>query len=427
MFDYERISSDVNKIFNHINKNKLKDEGLETYSSFYASVIKSFENHEHYERSFEIINPIFERYLDNFLQFDKNKFKFFDQNKIKICFYLPNISNSLAHIDLLHKTLNDFNEENYDLYIATNKNFSNNISYKIKNLINRKIIKEIIHVDILSIKDIKKFSYRYKNFFERFIVWAVPLIIPLWIRVFSNKVIYVSLKFKYSSFINLSKGIYFSIDKNKEECQLKNTIWKKVETELIDLSFIEHSRNLNKNKVRFITVNRIEKIRNEFFLDTVCEILKKIPSANFSYTGRADDPLVRNYFRLNNFDDRAKFIGWVNPNEIINDYDIFLDVPYLSGIISANYFMSGMPVVSFEDTTSSYIDMIKNELYNQYKIKFTFKSKKDYVDYVIKLTTDKEYFNKIRRNQIDSKFLFKKNNINLSQNFFRAIDEKNTI
>lgn len=77
---------------------------------------------------------------------------------------MPNIANSLAHIDFLHNTLNEFHSSNYNLYIATNKNVSKIISNKIQDLINKKIIKEIIHIDILSIKDIKRFSYKYKNF-----------------------------------------------------------------------------------------------------------------------------------------------------------------------------------------------------------------------------------------------------------------------
>lgn len=427
MYNYLAIKNNIDAIYNKISITHLADHGLAVYADFYNKVIKSFENYDHYEKCFQIINPVFESYLDKFLIFDKNRFKVFNQNKKNICFYLPNVANSLAHIDFLHKTLNDFNKENYVLYIATNKNVSKEISNKIKDLVNKKIIKKIIQIDILSILDIKRFSYEYKNFFDKFIVWALPIIIPVWTKIFSKKVIYVSLKFKYCSFGSLQNGIYFSTKMDNKNLQLKNTNWSCVETELIDLDFKKHSKDFNSENIKLITVNRIEKIRNELFLDTVCEILKKIPTAKFYYTGQAEDYFIKNYFKTINLDERVKFIGWVKPNEIINDYDIFLDVPYLSGIIAANFFISGMPVVTYDETTSSYIDMIKNELYSKFKMKFTFKTKSEYINYVVKLTLDKEYFNKIRSNQIDSKNLFIKNNINLSENFFRIIHGTNSI
>jgi len=427
MYNYPAIKKNIEAIYEKITNARSTDDGLTVYADFYSKVIKSFENYDHYEKCFQIINSSFEKYLDKFLIFEKSRFKFFNQNKINICFYLPNIANSLAHIEFLHKILKDFNNENYVLYIATNKNLSKNISNHIKDLVNKKIIKEIIQVDLLSIVDIKRFSYEYKNFFDKFIIWALPLIIPVWTKIFSKKVIYVSLKFKYFSFSNLHNGIYFSTKNDNKKLKLKNTYWRGVVTELIDLNFEKHLKDFNKDNIKLITVNRIEKIRNELFLDTVCEILRKIPTAKFFYTGRSEDSYVKNYFKIINLDERVQFIGWVKPNEIINDYDIFLDVPYLSGIIAANFFLSGMPVVTYDETTSSYIDMVKNELYRKFKMKFTFKTKNEYVDYVVKLTSDKKFYDKIKNSQIDSKNLFIKNNINLSDNFFRVIHETNTI
>lgn len=427
MYDYSAIKKNVNDIYNQVIKSPNINDGLKIYFDFYSKVIKSYENYDHYEKCFDIINPIFERYLDKHLIFEENKFKFYNEDKINICFYLPNIANTLAHIEYLHTMLKEFDNKNYVLYIATNKNISESISNKVEDLLSRKIIKKIIQVNITSIEDIIKFSYEYRNFFNKFIVWALPLIIPLWTKIFSDRVIYVSLKFKYSSFSNLLNGIYFSTKKTKEIIQLKKTNWRHVETDLMDFNYDRHTKDLDKENVSLITVSRIEKIRNELFLDTVCEILEQTSSTKFYYTGKTDDPFVRNYFKINKLDNRVKFLGWVDPNKIINNYDIFLDAPYLSGTVAANFFISGMPVATFDETTSSYVDMNKNELYERFKMKFTFKTKREYVDYVIRLISDKKYFNKIRINQINSKDLFIKKDINLSQNFFRAINETNTI
>ena len=59
MFDYSAIKKNINEIYNQVIESPNPDDGIKVYTDFYSKVIKSFENYDHYEKCFGIINPFF--------------------------------------------------------------------------------------------------------------------------------------------------------------------------------------------------------------------------------------------------------------------------------------------------------------------------------------------------------------------------------
>jgi len=427
MYNYEKISANVRNIFNNIIKNNLENDGLKAYDGFYNNVIKLSEDQNHYEKCFKIINPLFNDYLDNFLKLDAEKFNSEPNNKKKIiCFYFPNIINSLAHIEFFNKIFRLFNDDSYELWIASNLSIPSPISKFIQELIDKKIIKELIHVDILSLTNVKLFTYKYKNYFDKFVVWGLPLIIPLWTRLFFEKVFYVTTKFEYGSFPGLDNAISFQSKKDFKTTKIINkTCWHRLPPFFPYHQYNEHYKIYDNKLIKLISVNRPEKINDPIFLNALKKILMFNENVKFYYCGRTQNKQLNDFFISNKLISRIVFLGWIDPKDVIGDYDIFLDSPSLSGILSANYFIAGIPVVSY-NTSLSYIVLNNKELQKKLNHNFIFDDI-EYVKYTNRLIRDKNYLKKISSVQKKSKDIFIRNNELIIKIFIETLYEANTI
>jgi len=422
MFDYNLLQNETEKYFNElINNSKDINLGIDIYISFYNQVIKGIESKEHYEKCFSIINPLFNKYLE--FSFPKNLIDKQKNNNKKIIIFLPNIQMDLAHTNFLYSILTEIKDHNYDITIASSFSNINKISKNILNLKNKNILKNIILLEYHKFSSIENFIKLNLNF-SCFIVWGLPLIIPLWTKIYSNKVIFVTTKFEYGSFNDLNNAISFQSQKNKTNIKIGNTNWHRLPPFCPYLKFKEHSKSMDDKLIKLISVNRPEKINDPIFLNCLSKILISNDNAIFYYCGKHQDKILCDYFASKNLLSRIKFLGWIDPESVIGNFDIFLDSNSLSGILAVNYFISGMPVVTFNNCLS-YISLNNQKLKNELNHNFSF-NEIEYVEYTNKLIRDTNFLMKVTNLQKKSKKIFIENNSNIANKFVETINEINS-
>jgi hypothetical protein len=99
--------------------------------------------------------------------------------------------------------------------------------------------------------------------------------------------------------------------------------------------------------VNFGSISRIEKIRQEGFLDFVLGVLESNEQLRFLYTGRSgEDELLPLALRDH---PRAKFLGWVDPADSIRQFDIYLEpFPWGGGDMTILALSSGIPYLTLD-------------------------------------------------------------------------------
>lgn len=386
---YIKLSNLIQKHYQKIIAKNDKNAGLYSYYGIYNEFIKTIEFKTHYEKCFEILDKEFINFCKYFFKsiLKNNNEEIDSKTEIKKIFIIvPNITHSLAHIEFLKNFLGSFKSyPGIQFFLVSNTDDEKIKKFNENFFTENEII--FIKYNFKKYDDIVHFYQNNNSTNSRYVIWAMPLLIPLWTMLFGKRVLYVSLKFKYKCFYTLHNAIQFN-NRTTESKIIGNTKWFNFPLNLTNLNFPLHKKILNKNNIKFFTVNRIEKINNPVFLDTIKSLLIKYPNSTFSYSGVSSNTNIINFFKKNNIEERCKFIGWVDPKNIANKYDIFIDAPYLSGIVSANYFISGVPVVTYTSAESSYINCSHDNLMKRFKIKFSFNTINDIIDYIDKIIND---------------------------------------
>jgi hypothetical protein len=328
----------------------------------YKKLIKSFEEDYHYERCLNI--------FDNTLTLNFNK-GFFKRRltlkkKNKIAFFIHNTASTMAHIDLFYNFIQSIDKEilnNYKIDIFT---FSNGgYSQKIKTLINEKKISVFSFKIKDNIYDTFEdlINFYIEGCYRNIIFLSLPIYISYLSKCLPNQVSWWSMKYQIDIFPDLKQryigGLFNKSPIDSKYSWIKHGYFIPKENNLkLDMN------SFNKNNIKFFTINREEKIRNPQYLDCVKNILNLIPNSEFYWTGRQEDPYIKNFFKNHKLGSRVFYLGWFNIDERgIKHGDIFLDTPNLSGIIAANNFSIGVPVVFFNDS-NFYLNFHKNDLEN---------------------------------------------------------------
>jgi hypothetical protein len=107
-----------------------------------------------------------------------------------------------------------------------------------------------------------------------------------------------------------------------------------------------------KDKLVLGVIGREEKINTDEYAAMVSMILSRYPEAIYVYTGRkAPSKLAA---ALQEFGDRAKYLGWVQTNLWSHVIDVYLDCfPFPSGHTFCEAALSGAAMVSLVNTTES--------------------------------------------------------------------------
>jgi hypothetical protein len=162
------------------------------------------------------------------------------------------------------------------------------------------------------------------------------------------------------------------------------------------LNYKTENNLINKN---FGSISRSEKISNIEYNNFILKILKKLKNWNYLYAGKPETiqliPLeVRNH-------EKAKFIGWVEPIDVINEYTIYLEpFPWGGGDMTLLALQHGCPYLTLEtdeNNTFGILPFLKiiakngNEIMN-----FSFcKNKSELEERIILLANDDELREKL--------------------------------
>ena len=193
-------------------------------------------------------------------------------------------------------------------------------------------------------------------------VQIVDIILQVLLRALTpKKVTWLSMKFELRCFNDLINRVSFQ-SSSGDTFNYEKIKWYRNTPALLNHN-IQYNGPSNTNSIKFLTINREKKIRDPEFLESVAQILLNTPNSSFSWTGIIEDLAILDFFKNKNLEKRVYYIGWVAPYLLANDFDIFLDVPKLSGYVPAQYFAAGVPLVSFKNS-NSWIEFFEKEFQN---------------------------------------------------------------
>lgn len=359
---------------------------------YFHSLVKQIETKENFENCYRKISEVTKIY-GQILSKSVNEYKI--NKSVKVCYFLPSLDNDLAHIEILYRILKSHSDKSIQIYIAGY--CADGIAKS--NLLNKLYTDKIIEIIPISQKHesiLQFLNYFNENGFSQLVVYSAPTLLESFIAVLGDKkVTWFSSKYELECFDSLINRMSCCGSKF-EVVKLGKSEWCRTQAS-INPHLVPHFQLDNKDakEVKLITINREEKIRNIVFLDSVSKILKHNLNANFYWTGRSQDSFIQQYFFKQGISARTHFLGWINPAEELNKYDIFLDTPNISGTIAASAFTAGMPVVTFKNS-QSYIEFYIENLnlhYDDFN-KFNYKDKIisnnafEYIKYTTMLIND---------------------------------------
>ena len=354
----DQIKSEITISLNKIIQNGDYDALLNFFSDFYNFFVKSTETFENYTECFQFIESFGQDY-GNYLRSQLPSYsKSSKENSQKICYFFPNIDNDLAHIELFYNMFKEHDSKSeIKIFVAS---FSS-VKYKSKYIKELELKKKIFVIPI-EFNNNGLISF-LKKFISHDFAQLVNVSFGYYLQVFltaltPKKVTWLSMKFELRCFKDLTNRVSFhsSIGDTFNHEKIK---WFRNTPALLNHN-IQYNGPSNTNSIKFLTINREEKIRDLEFLESVAQILLNTSNSSFSWTGRTEDPAISNFFKNKKLENRVHFIGWVDPYLLINDFDIFLDVPKLSGYIAAQYFAAGFPVIHFKNSCS-WVDFFEEE------------------------------------------------------------------
>jgi len=370
----------------------------------YRNLIKNFEEDYHYERCLNIFDKAVS------INFDKKIFKRrqISKKENKISFFINNIASEMAHIDLFINFIESIDKKNLDNFkidiFTITQNENKECSKKLKVLIEKKKFNLFRFKTKNNLYDTFEdlINFYIEGGYQNMIFLGPPLFISYLSKCLPNQFSWWSMKYKINIFPDLKKRYIGgrpseSSTNSKYNWIVHGYFISKVVDNNLKLKVF------NKKKIKFFTIGREEKIRNFKYLNCVKKILNTIPNSEFYFTGRKENLEIKEFFKNNKLDSRVFFLGWLNDNDKGIGYgDIFLDTPNLSGIVAANNFSAGVPVIFFNDS-NFYLNFHKNNLVkkNNKNLIFEeiindwyFNSKKpedNYVSIAIKLATNEYY------------------------------------
>lgn len=377
-----------NEFSKFINSNDY-DNFIIYWFNFYNSYVKQNETADHHQDCYMEI----EKYLVKYGNYLKKRVKHANvknnlTGNINICYFFPTLANDLAHVQLFYNLFNHHPKNSHlKIYVAGFLNLKSKLLIK---LLNEKKI-EIIAIPLNNESIISFILFLIENDFKQLIFVSIPVLITAFsIALGIEKVTWQALKFELNCFSYVKNKISYQL--NQLENLSSSNEWYRSEAKL-DLHLKYKYTPKNNSVIKFISINRPEKIRDEKFLCAILNILTKVENSHFYWTGKTQDRSINDFFISNKIIQRTSFIGWVNPAEIINSYDIFLDTP-LSGIVAANCFAAGMPIVTFKNSFS-WIEFYEKsflenypDLYNKSYISHDLNT---YIDCAVKLAGSFSY------------------------------------
>jgi hypothetical protein len=381
------------------NKNFTEFFNLENWGI--EKLVKIFDNQNHYNKCLKIFDDI----LDDAF---KNKiFKSVTPKKYnnKIAFYISNLGNLLAHVEVFLNFLENIDQDKFskchvDIFTITPPE---KLNEKVKNLCKVLNINIFFFVKTDFYKSYQSIiNFYIENSYKNLIFLSTVNGMSFLSKSLPYNVSHYIHKHAISSFKTL-KHLYLYdsrhlFDFSKNTKIFFNTFKPVINTKLINCNFID-------KKINFFTINREEKIKDGIFLDCIKEVLNKFSDSTFSWTGKKKDKFIEDFFEKNNLSQRVFYLGWIDIDKLgFKHGDIFLDTENLSGIISAKSLSSGIPTVFFNNSSfwlNSFIAEIKNDnsytLLEKEIIEDWYGNLEDnkgsYLNIVSRISTDKEYFN----------------------------------
>jgi hypothetical protein len=375
------------------------DEYLFLDQLFYLNQVKIIENEDHYNKMFESVEESGKAYG---VELKKNiNVKNIKTTEKRICYLLPSLDNDLAHIELLYGILKNSINSGFKIYIAGFTTDKNQMKSRLINDLCRNNIVEIIALEYSHKGVIEYINIMNDYEVSQIIVTSIPILLVPLLEVFGpKKITWFSMKFELDCFSKLINRISFCGTQESKNTKTRKKWYRNPPTIVHNL--VNRKNNKLSDKIKLITINREEKIRNPIFLNAVSRILKNNKNTHFYWTGKNYDTTIKSFFIKNNLPNRVHYIGWVDPDNILNEYDIFLDTPCLSGSVAAKAFASGMPVATFKNSYS-WIDFysqefdsyIKNNNENYGVDLLLFETEKKYVEYVNRLIKENWFYDYI--------------------------------
>jgi hypothetical protein len=384
------------------NKNFKEFFNLENWGL--EKLVKIFDNQNHYNKCLKIFDDI----LDD--AFKKKIFKSVKPKKYnnKIAFYIINLGNILAHVEVFLNFLENIDQDKFSKYHVDIFTITppEKVNEKVKNLC------KVLDINIFSFNKTDLYAsyqsiinFYSENEYKNLIFLSTVSGMSFLSKSLPHNVSWFSLKHLSNSFISL-KNIYsvhneIKFDLSENTKIFFNKYKPNINSQLINCNFID-------KKIKFFTINREEKIKDGIFLDCIKDVLSKFPHSTFSWTGRNKDSFIQNFFDQHNLSQRVFYLGWIDIDKLgLKHGDVFLDTENLSGVVASKCFMSGIPTVFFNKSPfwlNDFQDDIKNnDSYNFIEQEIindwynnTANYKNNYLNIIFKLSTNKEYFNNYR-------------------------------
>lgn len=389
---------DVIRLMEEALNSKEYDKFIQYEMHHYIQFIKKTEEKKHYEKCLTDIENISESYGKVLKQ---KILKYDGESSNIICYFLPSIDNDLAHVEILSRILSQHKPSDYKIFVAGYSSKTDGCSSRFLTKLEKDGQIEIIPLKQTHDSLVKFITWFNHNKISQLILMSVPTLIPAFIGALgSDKVTWFSSKFELECFPTLTNRISCC----GHEYQVKkigNTIWHRMPAALDSENIPKYKKRIiNDGSHRLVSINREEKIKNPDFLKAIARILQKNTKASFYWTGRTEDTSIKSYLENEGIGNRCQYIGWVNPVKALDEFDIFLDTPSLSGSVAATAFTAGIPLVTFRNSQSwiefyepkFHQNIVKNK-YTTYSLPLIADSYDEYVEIATSLITNSNQYN----------------------------------
>jgi hypothetical protein len=370
----------------------------------YSEYIKKTEEKKHYEECLSDVEKMSERY-GNVL---KQKAAKYDGDSCNaICYFLPSIDNDLAHVEILSRILAQHKPSDFRILVA---GYSSKIDGCSSKFLTE--LEQSGQIDLIPLKQTHASLVSFITWLNHYkvahlIVMSVPTLIPAFVAALgSDRVTWFSSKFELECFPSLANRISCCGHEYQVE-KIGNSTWHRMPAALDPAKIPEFKkRKVIDGSCRLVSINREEKIKSPDFLRSVSSILQKNTKAKFFWTGRTEDTTIKSYFDNQGVGNRCHHIGWVNPVEALNEFDIFLDTPSLSGSVAATAFTAGIPLVTFRNSQSwiefyepKFHQNIGNKESSTYSLPLIANSSDEYIKMATSLITDTNLYDTVSEYQ----------------------------
>jgi hypothetical protein len=326
---------------------------------YYIQHVKVLENKAHYEECLSDVENLSECYGDRLRSETKEYLGPADK---VICYFLPSIDTDLAHVEILSGMLEQHDPSSFKIFVAGFS--SQKVGCSSKLLTNLALDNKICLVPLSQThKSLVEFIVWFnKSKAAQLVIMSAPILIPAFtVALGESKVTWFSSKFELDCFKSL-KHRFSCCASEYQRVDTGKSTWHRSPPALIEDTLPIFDASIRESGViKLLTINREEKIRQIPFLKAVQMILTCNPAVEFYWASRAHDPSIQAFFDGAGLGGRCHFLGWVDPVRTINNFDIFLDTPSLSGTVAAAAFAAGIPLITFR-SSQSWIEFFEKKL-----------------------------------------------------------------